>query len=257
MIEKLKTIGWFLQRPSHWAHAMELARRKLRTDKDGPGDVRDATEWAAHRAVPVATALSALGLLEPGRDMPVLPSELLAEAAAAARQSGVQMGGAGDLALLHACTKLSGASRVVETGVAYGWSSLAILAAFDGQVDRRLTSVDMPYPKMNYESFVGVAVPARMRASWRIVRQPDRHGLEKALALAGGEIDLCHYDSDKSYWGRRYGYPLLWDALVAGGVFITDDIQDNLAFKEFVEAKGIPFAVTESDGKFIGVLRKP
>ena len=46
-------------------------------------------------------------------------------------------------------------------------------------------------------------------------------------------LDLCHYDSDKSYYGRRWAYPKLWEALKTGGIFISDDIQDNWAFKEF------------------------
>ncbi len=40
--------------------------------------------------------------------------------------------------------KLKGAQRVVETVVAYGWSSLAILAAMQAGAGGRLVSVDMP-----------------------------------------------------------------------------------------------------------------
>jgi hypothetical protein len=45
-----------------------------------------------------------------------------------------------------------------------------------------LVSVDMSYPIMNYEPWVGIVVPERMRANWEIVREPDRRGLEKAIA---------------------------------------------------------------------------
>jgi hypothetical protein len=89
------------------------------------------------------------------------------------------------------------------------------------------------------------------------VREPDRRGLEKALRLAGGLVDLCHYDSDKAWRGRQYGFPLLWSALRPGGVFISDDIQDNMAFAEFLAARGLRFAVTESQGKYVGIAIKP
>jgi hypothetical protein len=56
----------------------------------------------------------------------------------------------------------------------------------------------MPYPKMNNEAFVGIVVPERLRGSWQIIREPDRCGLEKAIAH-GGTMDLCHHDSDKSW----------------------------------------------------------
>ncbi|NNU43670.1 class I SAM-dependent methyltransferase [Ramlibacter montanisoli] len=104
---------------------------------------------------------------------------------------------------------------------------------------------------------MGVAVPQRLRARWLLIREPDRWGLKKALRHFGGRIDLCHYDSDKSCDGRQYGYDLMWKALRPGGVFISDDIQDNLAFRDLIEAVGAPFAVTEYQGKYVGIVRKP
>jgi hypothetical protein len=95
-----------------------------------------------------------------------------------------------------------------------------------------------------------------LRARWTLVREPDRYGLVKALRALGGAIDFCHYDSDKSYGGRKYAYRLMWDALETGGVFVSDDIQDNFAFRDLVEAKAATFAVTECEGKFVGIVRK-
>ena len=73
---------------------------------------------------------------------------------------------------------------------------------------------------------------------------------------AGEQIDLCHYDSDKSWWGRHYAYHILWDSLKSRGLFISDDIQDNLYFSKFIEKKSSKFAVVEYEGKFIGIVRK-
>lgn len=257
MIEKLKTGLWFLQRPRYWAQALELAARKFAANRDTPELAARAEAWARERAVPVAEALARVGLLAEGQPAPEPPAELLAEAKERARESKVVMGGPGDIDLLYAATVLSGARRIVETGVAYGWSSLAMLAALEGAPDAHLVSVDMPYPKLGNEQWVGVVVPDELRRGWEIIREPDRNGLVKAIAKLGGSIDLCHYDSDKSYRGREFAYGRLWAALAPGGVFISDDIQDNLAFKNFVEAKGLAFAVTEYESKFIGVVRKP
>lgn len=257
MIEKLRTALWFSKRPAFWRHAAGLGLRKLRPDRDAPELASKAHDWAAERATPVAQALTQVGLLPPGTPLPLLPVGLVEEGQHLAERSAVRMGGPGDVNLLYAAVLLSGSCRIVETGVAYGWSSLAILAALEGREGAKLVSVDMPYPKMNNEDFVGIVVPERLRDPWEIVREPDRRGLEKAIARHGGTIDLCHYDSDKSWWGRRYGYGLLWKALVPGGVFISDDIQDNFAFKEFIEARGLKFAVTECQGKYVGIVRKP
>jgi len=256
MIAKLDTAMWFLQRPTHWRHAADIARRKWLPDHDGPGEARKAQAWAAERAVPLIEVLAAIGLATPKTTLPQLPPALLEEAQGRSTRSLVKMGGAGDINLLYAATILSGARRIVETGVAYGWSSLAILAAVDGQEAARLVSVDMPYPKMKNEAFVGIVVPERLRGSWEIIREPDRPGIKKAIARVGEVIDLCHYDSDKSWWGRQYGYPLLWDALRSGGIFISDDIQDNMAFADFVAERYLNFSVTECGGKYIGIVRK-
>jgi predicted O-methyltransferase YrrM len=258
MIEKARTLAWFAARPAFWAHAASLGARRLSPSRDTPAHRAEATGWAEARAVPVAEALAAVGLPAGGdTPLPRLPPALLAEAEARVASCDVRMGGSGDLDLLFAAVRLSGARRALETGVAYGWSSLAILAALDGVEGGALASVDMPYPKLGNEAFVGIAVPERLRGRWTLVREPDRHGLDKALQALGGTIDLAHYDSDKSWQGRRWAFPRIWRALAPGGILICDDIQDNMAFAEFVREGGVPAAVTAAHGKFVGLTRKP
>jgi hypothetical protein len=256
MLSKAMTVLWFAQRPTHWSHAAGLAVRKFKPNRDCALSGVNANAWAASQVTSVAQALRRIGLSRAG-DIPTLPEDVLVEANSLASLSKAKMGGPGHLDLIYAATKLSGAQRVVETGVAYGWSSLAILVALAKRPNARLISVDMPYPKMNNEDDVGVAVPARLRGPWSLVRMPDRPGIAKAIKLIGGPVDLCHYDSDKSYYGRQYGYPLLWNSLRSGGIFISDDIGDNFAFCNFAERLGLPFAVTTSEGKYVGVIRKP
>ena len=252
--EKTRTLLWFAKRPSHWAHAFALAQRKFLTDHDTPDLRGKARRWAEENAVTVDAALSKLELH--GRVDDIDPA-LFSEARARASEARTVMGGAGDLRLLFNTVRLSGASRVLETGVAYGWSSLAILSAFQGRRNARLVSVDMPYPKLGNEEDVGIVVPERLQENWTLVRKPDRNGILEAISELGGQIDLCHYDSDKSWWGRHYAFPVLWNSLKAGGVFISDDIQDNLYFSEFARRVAVPFAVTECEGKFVGIMRKP
>lgn len=133
-----------------------------------------------------------------------------------------------------------------------GGLHLAVLHAFSMNVNGRLFSVDIPYPGRGNEEFVGIVVPDRYRKNWTLIREPDRRGLIKVIYASGGEVDLCHYDSDKSWCGREYGFPPMWDALRLGGVFVSDDIGDNLFFSEFVAEKGLPFPVIEYQSKFIG-----
>lgn len=253
IIQKIHTLIWFLCRPIFWQHALHLTRRKFLTNLDAPLLRENALKWAAENTIPYKEALKKL---EINGDMKGIDDDILKEGEELASKSLVKMGGPGNLNLLFDAVRLTGANRIIETGVAYGWSSLAILNAITLNGNGKLYSVDMPYPKMGNEPYVGVVIPERLRDKWILLREPDRRGLEKAIDMAGGKVDLCHYDSDKSWWGRHYAFPILWKALIPGGLLISDDIQDNMYFKEFVMSKMLPFAVTKSNDKFVGLIRK-
>lgn len=256
--EKLKTLYWFAARPDHWAHAVALGARKFKKDHDRADLRAQAGAWAKSKSRPVEEVVRALGYDGPLSQLDViLGSERLQQAEQRIANCPVKMGGAGDVGLLYYACEAIAAQRVLETGVAYGWSSVAILASLTKRLGSLLTSVDMPYPKLNNSQWVGIAVPEAFYDSWNLIRKPDRNGMKVALALQGGTLDLCHYDSDKSHYGRMWAYPQLWNALRPGGIFISDDIQDNFAFKEFVETKGVEAMIIESQGKYVGLCVKP
>ena len=258
MIEKFRTLVWFIRRPLFWSHAWALLLRKLKPNQDTENLRAAAGKWASDQAVSQVKAYQALGLSPPSEvDLQFL-EELLADGRDRAQQSNIQMGGPGAIEFLYGCALALAAERVVETGVAYGWSSLALLAAMQRLGQGHLVSVDMPYVKAGNEPWVGIAVPPQLRSHWALIREPDRNGLTKAIASQPkASLDLVHYDSDKSYWGRQWAYPRLWAALRPGGVFISDDIQDNHYFRQFCLELGLSSIVIEYDRKFVGCLRKP
>ncbi len=168
----------------------------------------------------------------------------------------VTMGGEGAIDVLYTICKHKKPVNIIETGVAYGWSSLAILLAIKNINNAKLISNDMPYIKMNNDDFVGCIVPNKLRSKWELQRLPDIKGIPLALKKFNNQIDLCHYDSDKSYTGRMFAYPLLWQALRKNGIFISDDIQDNIAFKEFCESLNKNPLIFEHSGKYVGIITK-
>jgi predicted O-methyltransferase YrrM len=169
-----------------------------------------------------------------------------------------QLGGAAALDFLYRCIKLHSAKSVIETGVAYGWSSFAILAAMSEIGSGKLVSIDFPQFGTSGQS-VGLAVPSHLKTNWNLLIGPDRQMLKPGVQQLG-QLDLCHYDSDKSIAGRKFAYPLLWASLKVGGIFISDDIADNLSFLEFASEVGRePLIVASEDAKstkYIGVLKK-
>ena len=66
-------------------------------------------------------------------------------------------------------------------------------------------------------------------------------------------IDLFHYDSDKSYSGRANALKSISSKISSKTIIIFDDIQNNLHFKDFVEDHKKDFYVFEFDGKFTGI----
>lgn len=170
----------------------------------------------------------------------------------------VKMGSEADYDLLYTLAEYIGCVKAVETGVAFGWSSFALLHSV-AKRNGRLISTDMPYPLRENDDYVGCVVPDRLRPNWSLMRAPDRDALPAALRRVH-PVDLCHYDSDKSEGGRRWAYPRLWAALRTGGLFVTDDVQDNLGFAGFCETVGLQplvVRVPERDGfKYGGVLVK-
>ena len=255
--QKIRTLGWFLLRPRFYGQALRVLRCRIFPHR-GEGTRMQATQWCRDRAISTREALALV--LGPGDWSPLSDAEgaRYAKALEVAQSVPVTMGGPGDLDLLYHLARQERVTKVVETGVAFGWSSLAILLGLGS--NGRLFSTDMPYVGGGNESFVGCVVPQDLRDRWTLIRLADRQALPRALKELG-EIHLCHYDSDKSYVGRMWAYRLLWSVLEPGGFFVSDDVGDNDAFRVFAEDVGVGPTViqpqTDVDGqRYVGVLVK-
>ncbi len=253
MLNKFLIILWYIFRPQFYEHFLSLVIHKFFTNHDTTANKKKAYDWASANAVDYFEALDKLGL---SGEVIGLDNDTIIEARKLETKSTIKMGGASHIHLLYDCVRLSKAKKVIETGVAYGWSSLAILKALSLTKNGKLFSVDMPYPRKKNENEVGIVIPEYLKKNWTLIRAPDRPGIINAINKVGGQIDLCHYDSDKSWWGRHYAYNILWKSLKSNGIFISDDIQDNLYFCEFTRKNLLKFVVVKYEGKFIGLIRK-
>lgn len=146
-----------------------------------------------------------------------------------------KMGGSANLELIYYIIDFFKSKKIIETGVAYGWSTLAILLSISKRDGAKLISIDMPYPGLNNSKYVGCVIKDALKDKWHLIRDADKYALTKALGQFA-QVDLCHYDSDKYYSGRMWAYLKMWKALKKGGVLISDDIENNLAFKEFSDS---------------------
>jgi predicted O-methyltransferase YrrM len=254
MLNKLKTAVWFLKNPKYLPQVLQVLKREKNGALENSSE--KATQWCKDNSVETGEALNKLVNLHQYSELiDLYPSEIQ-EANFSADAAPVKMGGGGAASFIYHLVKKSNAGKIIETGVAYGWSSLAILLAIKEKENARLISNDMPYVNMGNEDYVGCVVPEKLRDKWDLQRLPDVKGIPLALKKFDNSIDFCHYDSDKSYMGRMWASPLLWNALEKGSFFVSDDINDNLAFKHFCESVDRKPVIVEHLGKYVGVIVK-
>lgn len=254
---KIQTFYWFFKRPEMWSHAYQLFLRKFKTNYDSFNYRVQAIEWCEKNHLPTEVALLRLNIPNLTGRLLKIDNELINSAMQNYTLNyNNKMGGAGHIDLLYTLVKILNPKNIIETGVAYGWSSLGILAGINDNKSGFLISIDMPYPKLNYEHLVGIIIPQPLKESWKLIRKPDRNGLVEGLQIFSNKIDFAHYDSDKSWWGREFAYPLIWNSLNQGGLLVSDDIEDNLYFKHFSSRTDAITVVLKFHNKYIGIMRK-
>ena len=265
MFYKLKIILWYLLRPLFWEHSLELLKRKIVFNKKN--ESKQGLEWAKKNSNSLLNAFNQLGLKFTDEDLKVkINQDLIDNGNKSIKSTQIkidssvdskELAGKAYIDLLHIITLITDTKYVIETGVGYGWSSLAILLALSKKNNAKgLVSIDMPYPSSKNNKYVGIVIPNFLKDKWKLIRLPDKPGIKVTIENSSDKFDLAHYDSDKSVWGREYGYELLWNGLRKGGILISDDIENNLSFSRFIKRKGSKFAVIQNDNKYIGITIK-
>ncbi len=181
--------------------------------------------------------------------------KIKSEGEAKLKDLGIDLGGGGNYPILYFFTRYLSAKTVVETGVAAGWSSKAILSALKKNGSGgQLYSSDFPYFRHKKpEKLIGYIVDEQLKGSWHLFIDGDQNNLP-TIADKVESIDLLHYDSDKSYGGRLFALKILENKMYDNSVIIFDDIQDNFHFKDYVEKNNLKFKLFEFEGKYIGLI---
>jgi hypothetical protein len=235
-------------RPSYLPVMMGKVRSRLEPDTRA-----EATAWARQRAVNVASYCEELDA-KTWRDVTISCAAMVDDGRRRLAELDVRLGGGGAHPLLSFLVRTKRPEVVLETGVAAGWSSRAILEALEANGQGRLHSSDFPYFRLNSpERFIGCVVPDDLRSHWILDTRGDRKALPHFLASVD-RVDLFHYDSDKSSNGRAFAMSLVWDRLAEDGVVLMDDIQDNVFFRDWVEQRELAHRVFEFEGKYIGAI---
>lgn len=252
--EIISTFFAYLKRPDLYPELRRKIWKNIFNRSSGLRGKEEAEKWCK------SIAISEKDFIENVLKTTFVPFEKLfpqefATALQAQAKAPVKMGGAGSLSVIYYINEFANAQKSIETGVAYGWSSFAALASLVHR-NGTLYSSDMPYILQNQsEDFVGCVIPEKYKNNWDLYRFADKESLPKIFSKAES-FDVVHYDSDKTYDGRLWAYNLLWNKLRTGGVFMSDDVGDNAAFKDYCEKNNRKPYIIEFDGKYAGVIIK-
>jgi predicted O-methyltransferase YrrM len=230
-----------------------MARKALQRITDR-GDRAAATAWAEERAEGLAEfCLSIDGAI--WEESTEFASRFQQTAAAKLAALDVDLGGGGAYPLMYFLTRWLKPSVVIETGVAAGWTSVAILAGLEANGSGELYSSDFPYFRLDSpEKYVGYLVPEDVKHRWHLSVEGDRKSVPVFVRTVD-RIDLVHYDSDKTADGRRFAMNCLADKLSPDAVIVMDDIQDDIFFRDWVTANEQEAHTFRFEGKYLGLVR--
>jgi predicted O-methyltransferase YrrM len=243
----LRNIARNALRPHYLPVMARKAAARLR-----PSHHDEAVRWAAGRAEDV----DAFGRsLDPDlwAEAEAWAARFRTEGRARLDALGVPLGGGGQFQLVHFLVRHLRPTVVLETGVAAGWTSQAILSALDANGAGTLWSSDFPYFRLDDpERYVGCLVDDRLRDGWHLAVNGDRANLAELLPQMG-PIDLVHYDSDKSVEGRQFVMDAIAGQLSPEAVIVMDDIDDNTFFRDWIERSGRSCRVFARGRKYVGL----
>ena len=134
--------------------------------------------------------------------------------------------------VLYALIRAHRPNVVLETGVADGFSSFAILSALEANGEGHLHSLDI-------RDDVGTMVPSQLRSRWTIHIVNDQaleRSMKEILTTLPG-IDFYYHDSGHSYLWQAFEYAAVEPKMTGGGIFLSDDVDWSYAFIDHCKAR--------------------
>lgn len=236
-----------------------MARKAWRRVREPRGEALRARVWAEQHAVDAAEYGRRLdpGAWAEAKEFRRRTAKANRRRREELERHGIVLGG-GNAQFAYFLARHLRPDVVLETGVAAGYSSQAILTALRDNGGGHLFSSDFPYFRIaEPERYVGVLVDDDLKDAWTLHLDGDERNLGQILPRLPGPLELVHYDSDKSRAGRDRFMRRIAPHLAADAVIVMDDIDDNLFFADYVAAQGVPFHVFPRGGVHMGVMGLP
>ncbi len=123
---------------------------------------------------------------------------------------------------------------IIETGVAYGFSSSYILLALSLLKKGKLISIDVLLRKEHQPEKFGMAIPSELKERQQLILGKSTDELKKLLQ-EDTQIDIFLHDSYHTYKYMMEELQIAWPFIKNHGFLLSDDVSDNNAFLDFSE----------------------
>lgn len=139
--------------------------------------------------------------------------------------------------------------KIIETGVLHGYSTLFILLALRKNGRGELHSIDLPNktdtPSEEFfgngsisnglpaDKEPGWLVPQELHDRWNLYLGKSQRLLPEVITDLG-DIDFFFHDSEHTIACMLLEFELAWEWLNDGGIIVSDDIDKNSAFDDFI-----------------------
>ena len=98
-------------------------------------------------------------------------------------------------------------------------------------------------------------MPEFLMKNWELFIKGDFYNFKEISNFEFEQIDLIHYDSDKSYQGRQFLLNYFESKIKKETIIIFDDIMDNTHFYDLIlSLRRNDWKIFEFEGKYLGAI---
>ncbi|NDB89160.1 MAG: class I SAM-dependent methyltransferase, partial [Thaumarchaeota archaeon] len=157
---------------------------------------------------------------------------------------------------LYMLCKIIKPTHMVETGVAYGLSSMYVLQAMEENKKGILHSVDAVFSPWQTKDMIGSVIPSSLKNRWDFNFGSATDKLNNVLSSLGS-VDIFLHDSLHTYKNMMFEFETAWPYIAPGGFLISDDIGDNNAFYDFCTKMNLDSIILkQKSGSYLGLVQK-
>ena len=157
---------------------------------------------------------------------------------------------------LYLLCKITKPEQVVETGVAYGLSTMYVLQALEENKKGSLHSIDGVFSPWQTKEMIGTAIPSNLKNRWNFHFGSSTKNLNNVLSSMSS-VDIFLHDSLHTYKNMMFEFEMAWPYISSGGFLISDDVGDNNAFYDFCTKLNLDFiTLKQKSGTYLGIIKK-